>query len=78
MSGRTKKMLDELNSVEFISKGQALLLAKTALNEFSMRSRAAKSVDRSVYDMVLAGGCPNEVRGNVEKLVEYYSPSEDF
>jgi len=66
---RTEELLKDFENEEFISREQAAQLAKQAFADYTRRSKAAKNVDRAVYDMVLAGGCPNAVRERVETLV---------
>lgn len=69
----TSSKLQELESIQFISKAQAIELSSLAFKEFSKRSAAAKNVNAAVWDMVLAGGCPNAVRSAVVALTERYA-----
>lgn len=73
MNTLTQNMIQELNTVDFLTAEQAAALAKQAFADYSKRSNAAKAVDKAVWDMVLAGGCPNRVYNAVEKLVEHYA-----
>lgn len=69
----TSNKLQELESIQFISKAQAVELSSIAFKEFSKRSAAAKNVDAAIWDMALAGGCPNAVRSAVVALVARYA-----
>ncbi|MEL4299795.1 hypothetical protein [Acinetobacter ursingii] len=73
MNTLTQTMIANLESVDFISNKQAAELATQALKDYSKRSKAAKAVIQAVYDMSLAGGCPNAVFNRVESLVAHYS-----
>lgn len=73
MNTLTQTMLANLESVDFLSRAQAAELAKQAFKDYSKRSKAAKAVMQAVYDMALAGGCPNAVFNKVEELVAHYS-----
>ena len=61
MATLTQNMIQELNTVDFLTAEQAAALAKQAFADYSKRSNAAKAVNKAVYDMILAGGCPNSV-----------------
>lgn len=69
----TSNKLQELESIQFITKTQAIELSSIAFKEFSKRSAASKNVDAAIWDMVLAGGCPNAVRSAVVALTERYA-----
>ena len=73
MATLTQNMIQELNTVDFLTAEQAAALAKQAFADYSKRSNAAKAVNKAVYDMILAGGCPNSVFNAVEKLVTHYA-----
>lgn len=73
MATLTQNMIQELNTVDFLTTEQAAALAKQAFVDYSKRSNAAKAVNKAVYDMILAGGCPNSVFNAVEKLVAHYA-----
>ena len=73
MTTLTQNMIQELNTVDFLTVEQAAKLAKQAFADYSKRSKAAKDVDKAIWDMVLAGGCPNRVYNAVEKLVAHYA-----
>ena len=73
MTTLTQNMIQELNTVDFLTAEQAAALANQAFADYSKRSNAAKAVDKAVWDMALAGGCPNSVFNAVEKLVEHYA-----
>ena len=73
MTTLTQNMIQELNTVDFLTAEQAAALAKQAFADYSKRSNAAKAVDKAVWDMALANGCPNSVFNAVEKLVEHYA-----
>lgn len=73
MATLTQNMIQELNTVDFLTAEQAAALAKQAFADYSKRSNAAKAVNKAVYDMILAGGCPNSVFNAVEKLVAHYA-----
>jgi anaerobic ribonucleoside-triphosphate reductase len=73
MATLTQNMIQELNTVDFLTTEQAAALAKQAFADYSKRSNAAKAVNKAVYDMILAGGCPNSVFNAVEKLVAHYA-----
>lgn len=68
----TIETIKSMENVEFISRKQACSLASIALKEFTKRSKAAKEVDKAVWDMALAGGCPNRVYQKVVALAEKY------
>lgn len=69
----TQKMIANLESVDFLTTDQASKLASQAFKDYSKRSKPARDVMQAVYDMALAGGCPNAVFNTVEKLVAHYS-----
>lgn len=69
----TQNMIQELNTVDFLTAEQAAALAKQAFADYSKRSNAAKAVNKAIWDMALAGGCPNSVFNAVEKLVAHYA-----
>jgi len=73
MATLTQNMIQELNTVDFLTAEQAAALAKQAFADYSKRSNAAKAVNKAVWDMILAGGCPNSVFNAVEKLVAHYA-----
>ena len=73
MATLTQNMIQELNTVDFLTAEQAAALAKQAFSDYSKRSNPAKAVDKAVWDMALAGGCPNRVFNAVEKLVAHYA-----
>ena len=73
MATLTQNMIQELNTVDFLTAEQAAALARQAFADYSKRSNAAKAVNKAVWDMILAGGCPNSVFNAVEKLVAHYS-----
>lgn len=73
MATLTQNMIQELNTVDFLTAEQAAALAKQAFADYSKRSKAAKAVNKAVWDMILAGGCPNSVFNAVEKLVTHYA-----
>jgi hypothetical protein len=73
MATLTQNMIQELNTVDFLTAEQAAALAKQAFVDYSKRSNAAKAVNKAVWDMILAGGCPNSVFNAVEKLVAHYA-----
>ena len=73
MATLTQNMIQELNTVDFLTAEQAAALAKQAFADYSKRSNAAKAVDKAVWDMILAGGGPNSVFNAVEKLVAHYA-----
>lgn len=73
MNTQTQNMMISLESVDFLSKEQASELAKQAFSDYSKRSNQAKAVDQALWDMLLAGGCPNAVYNKVEALVNKYS-----
>lgn len=73
MTTLTQNMIQELNTVDFLTAEQAAALAKQAFADYSKRSNAAKAVDKALWDMALAGGCPNKVVMAVEKLVAHYA-----
>lgn len=73
MTTLTQNMIQELSNVEFLTTEQAAKLAKQAFADYSKRSNAAKAVDKAVWDIALAGGCPNRVYNAVEKLVAHYA-----
>ena len=73
MATLTQNIIQELNTVDFLTTEQAAALAKQAFVDYSKRSNAAKAVNKAVYDMILAGGCPNSVFNAVEKLVAHYA-----
>lgn len=73
MATLTQNMIQELNTVDFLTTEQAAALAKQAFADYSKRSNAAKAVNKAVYDMILAGGCPNSVFNAVENLVAHYA-----
>jgi hypothetical protein len=73
MATLTQNMIQELNTVDFLTTEQAAALAKQAFVDYSKRSNAAKAVNKAVWDMILAGGCPNSVFNAVEKLVAHYA-----
>jgi hypothetical protein len=73
MTTLTQNMIQELNTFDFLTAEQAAALAKQAFADYSKRSNAAKAVNKAVYDMILAGGCPNSVFNAVEKLVAHYA-----
>ena len=58
MATLTQNMIQELNTVDFLTAEQAAALAKQAFADYSKRSNAAKAVNKAVWDMILAGGCP--------------------
>jgi hypothetical protein len=70
---KTEIMMEELKNIEFVTREQASKLAKTAFADYSKRSKAAKELDKSVWNMALAGGCPNDVFKKTEVLVKRYS-----
>lgn len=69
---QTANMIKSLESVQFVSRQQAAELAATAKKEFSFRSKEGKAVATAVFNMVMAGGCPNAVFNAVEKLVDRF------
>ncbi len=71
MATLTQNMIQELNTVDFLTTEQAAALAKQAFVDYSKRSNAAKAVNKAVWDMALAGGCPNSVFNAVEKWVAH-------
>ena len=73
MATLTQNMIQELNTVDFLTAEQAAALAKQAFADYSKRSNAAKAVNKAVWDMIVAGGCPNSVFNAVEKLVAHYA-----
>ena len=73
MNTLTQTMIANLESVDFLNNKQAAELAQQAFKDYSKRSKAAKAVMQAVYDMTLAGGCPNAVFNRVEELVAHYS-----
>lgn len=73
MNTLTQNMIQELQDVDFLTVEQAASLAKQAFADYSKRSKEAKAVDKAVWDMALAGGCPNRVYNAVEKLVACYA-----
>lgn len=73
MTTSTQNMIQELANVPFYTREEAAKLAKQAFADYSKRSNAAKAVDKAVWDMALAGGCPNKVVMAVEKLVAHYA-----
>lgn len=73
MTTSTQNMIQELSSVPFYTSEEACLLAKQAFADYSKRSKAAKAVDKALWDMALGGGCPNKVVMAVEKLVAHYA-----
>ena len=73
MTTLTQNMIQELNTVDFLTAEQAAALAKQAFADYSKRSKEAKAVDKAIWDMALAGGCPNRVVMAVEKLVARYA-----
>ena len=73
MKTLTQTMIANLESVDFLSKTQAAELAKQAFKDYSKRSKAAKEVTNALWDMALAGGCPNAVFNRVEELVARYN-----
>lgn len=73
MNTLTQNMIQDLQDVDFLTVEQAAKLAKQAFVDYSKRSKAAKTVDKAVWDMALANGCPNRVYNAVEKLVAHYA-----
>ena len=73
MTTLTQNMIQDLKAVDFLPAEQAAKLAKQAFADYSKRSKAAKAVDKAVWNMVLAGGCPNSVFNAVEKLAAHYA-----
>ena len=68
MATLTQNMIQELNTVDFLTAEQAAALVKSKrLLITQKRSNAAKAVNKAVWDMILAGGCPNSVFNAVEK-----------
>ena len=72
MNTLTKTMMANLENVDFLSREQATELAKQAFADYTKRSKAAKAVDKAIWNMALANGCPNSVYNAVEKLVAHY------
>ncbi|MCP4393163.1 MAG: hypothetical protein GY804_02690 [Alphaproteobacteria bacterium] len=70
---KTEMMIKDLENVDFVTREQAAELAKTAFKDYSKRSKAAKELDRSLWNMCLSGGCPNEVFNKSVALVQRYS-----
>ena len=73
MTTLTQNMIQELSSVPFCTSEEAAKLAKQAFVDYSKRSKAAKAVDKALWDMALGGGCPNKVVVAVEKLAARYA-----
>lgn len=69
---QTQIMIANLQDVDFLSKEQALNLAKQAFPDYSKRSKQAKEVESVLWDMILANGCPNRIFNKVELLVGRY------
>ena len=60
MATLTQNMIQELNTVDFLTAEQAAALAKQAFADYSKRSNAAKAVNKAVWDMILAGWMPQQ------------------
>jgi len=51
----------------------SLLRANEALKKYTRRSKAAKAVDKQMWNVVLAGGCRNKLDDLVKALERRYA-----
>jgi hypothetical protein len=69
----TKSALNLLKDRSFITKTEGYELAKIALGEYTLRSKAAKAVQVAVWNVAVASGCPNTILQTVQELFNQYS-----
>ena len=68
---KTIDLMKQLENVQFLSTFEASVISESALKEYSRQGTDSDAVKQAIFDMIIAGGCPNSVYTAVWKLIDH-------